>query len=108
MSDVPTHLRGATIMTPGDRIRHEIARADRRAEEKLAAAFPTDDGPVTDVEVRSLREWLASWGSGPNRYDGTGATVPFAKVTLIRLLDEIERLRASTPAPVCENGEDGA
>lgn len=45
------------------------------------------------VDVQSLREWLDSWGSGPNWSDCSGATVPISKVTLSALLDELDHLR---------------
>ena len=41
-------------------------------------------------ELTSTREWLASWGNGPNWSDASGATVPTVKQTITRLLDTIE------------------
>ena len=38
----------------------------------------------------SLREWLESWGEGPNWSDPSGATVPIAKETLVAMLNELE------------------
>lgn len=54
---------------------------------------------MTAVDITSLREWLASWGDGPNRIDSTGETVAISKLTLVSLLDEIDRLRAVASEP---------
>jgi hypothetical protein len=42
---------------------------------------------VTAAEIQSMREWLDSWGDGPNWSDPKGETVPIAKADLARLLD---------------------
>jgi len=41
------------------------------------------------VNIQSLREWVSSWGDGPNWSDASGATIPTAKATLLGLLDSI-------------------
>lgn len=48
-----------------------------------------------DTEIRSLKEWLAHWGDGPNWTDVSGATVPVVKASLARLIAEAERSRAA-------------
>jgi hypothetical protein len=49
-------------------------------------------GPMTRDEIKSLREWLATWnGEAPNWADTTGRCVPIAKTTLARLRDVAER-----------------
>lgn len=51
---------------------------------------------MNDDEIKSLREWLASWddgpGDGPNWSDSESHTVPIAKFCITRLLDDHERL----------------
>jgi hypothetical protein len=42
---------------------------------------------VTAAEIQSMREWLDSWGDGPNWSDSSGETVPIAKADLVKLLD---------------------
>lgn len=48
---------------------------------------------VTKDEIKSVREWLNSWGEGPNWTDESGLSVPIQKVTLRKLLDEVESQR---------------
>jgi len=48
---------------------------------------------IDDQHIESLREWLASWGDGPNWSDASGQSVPITKLTLVNLLDELERYR---------------
>ena len=45
------------------------------------------------MNLESLKEWLASWGDGPNWSDKTGATVPVAKDTLRELIADNTRTR---------------
>lgn len=45
-----------------------------------------DVTPETDA-IDSIREWLASWGDGPNWTDTSGNSVPIIKADLSRLLD---------------------
>jgi len=44
-------------------------------------------------DIQSWREWLASFGNGPNWSDTTGASVPIHKESFAVILDEHERLR---------------
>jgi hypothetical protein len=44
-------------------------------------------------DLESLKEWLASWGDGPNWTDASGATVPIVKQTLRDLIADAERMR---------------
>lgn len=60
--------------------------------------------PQTDAEIASLREWLASWGDGPNHSDPSGQTVPISKATLLRLLTRA----APTLLPPDDDEEDAA
>lgn len=46
-----------------------------------------------DVDVATLRAWLATWPDDGHWADATGKTVPVAKVTLTGLLDLITTLR---------------
>jgi hypothetical protein len=41
------------------------------------------------TEARSLLEWLAGWGDGPNWSDASGATVPVVKESLRRVLEHV-------------------
>lgn len=50
---------------------------------------------MTDDEIKSLREWLTSWGDGPHWADETGATVPITKTALTALLDSADKSRAA-------------
>jgi hypothetical protein len=43
--------------------------------------------------IQSLREWLASWGDGPNWLSPSGLTVPITKDALSSLLDDVEKCR---------------
>lgn len=87
MSGTPRHLRGAMTMTPSDRIELHAARA--------ASAQPSPHHQPMDArDIASLREWLATWGDGPNWVDRTGASVAISKATVVRLIDEIELLRS--------------
>jgi hypothetical protein len=53
---------------------------------------------VTAAEIQSMREWLDSWGDGPNWSDSSGETVPIAKADLARLLDTADAaLRGEPP-----------
>lgn len=56
----------------------------------LCAAFVTDS-----MTISSLREWLASWGDGPNWSDPSGLTVPITKMSLEHLFSVIESTRAT-------------
>jgi len=44
------------------------------------------------VNAKSLREWLSSWGAGPNWSDASGETVPIVKASLLTLLHEHDRM----------------
>lgn len=90
MSGTPSHLRGAMTVMPGDRIELRAARA--------TSAPPSPPSPhhqpMDARDIASLREWLATWGDGPNWVDRTGASVAISKATVVRLIDEIELLRS--------------
>jgi len=47
------------------------------------------------MTIDSMKEWLASWGDGPNWSDETGATVPITKVSLMALIADAERMRSA-------------
>lgn len=47
---------------------------------------------VSKAELITLREWLATWGDGPNWSDPTGSSIPVQKEQLRRLLDHIDWL----------------
>lgn len=52
---------------------------------------------LSDSELQSLREWLASWPDGPNWSDATGVCIPIARETVRKLLNTIDALRAARP-----------
>lgn len=54
-------------------------------EPKPIGAVPV---PINDDIIKSLREWVASWGDGPNWSDPTGLSIPMAKTTILALLDD--------------------
>lgn len=51
-------------------------------------------GRLSDDDLKSLREWIAHWGDGPNWVDARGEMIPATKTTMTQLVDECERLRA--------------
>ena len=59
---------------------------------------------MTEEEIKSLREWLASWGDGANWLDETGLTVPCAKSTLARLLDAADSAPSAPAEASTETG----
>ena len=67
----------------------------RKRDAALAASQPSPLVPpqrsaspnaMSRGEVDSMREWLDSWGDGPNWSDASGATIPITKSALKRLL----------------------
>jgi hypothetical protein len=48
---------------------------------------------IDERQIKSLREWLASWGDEPNWFDVSGQSVPITKVVLTSLLDDLEKCR---------------
>jgi hypothetical protein len=68
---------------------------------------------IDKAERTTLREWLATWGDGPNWSDKSGATVPTAKTSLLGLLDyadakdaEIDRAWAALKVDPKEAADD--
>lgn len=45
------------------------------------------------MTLESMKEWLASWGDGPNWSDATGLTVPVTKESLAKLIADAEKMR---------------
>jgi hypothetical protein len=87
-------------------------RAVRKITEKHMAkneAFKIAATPqiiVTDDDIKSMREWLDSWGDGPNWMDKTGVSVPIVKSTLKALLDDRDSWKRRAKAHGC-NTEEG-
>jgi hypothetical protein len=47
------------------------------------------------MTIDSMKEWLASWGDGPNWSDSTGVTIPITKESLRQLIATAERMRTA-------------
>ena len=47
------------------------------------------------MTLDSMREWLSSWGDGPNWSDPSGSTVPVTKESLRALIEHAEKMRAA-------------
>jgi hypothetical protein len=62
---------------------------------------------MTDADVKSLREWLASWPAGKTWVDETGAMVPIPKTTLQALLDDRDKWKKRAEQHGCDvnNGD---
>jgi hypothetical protein len=68
-----------------------------KTTEETTAAAPdptrTRQAKERAMTIASMKEWLLSWGDGPNWSDPTGVTVPVAKESLRELLTHAERMR---------------
>jgi hypothetical protein len=62
--------------------KHDLAKVLRR----LLDQGCKEGAHIPSAELRSLVEWLKSWGDGPNWYDQTGRYVPMAPATRNRLV----------------------
>lgn len=64
------------------------------------------DNVMTDVELKSFREWLGHWGEGPNWMDNTGVQIPAVKAQLEKLVNTVEHWKKRAAQHGC-NVEDG-
>lgn len=47
------------------------------------------------MTIESMKEWLDSWGSGPNWSDASGATVPVTRESLAAVLEYALRMKSA-------------
>lgn len=45
------------------------------------------------MNLTSMKEWVNSWGDGPNWSDVTGTTIPTCKTLLLEMIADSERMR---------------